>query len=464
MKAQVAELEGNRVRITVEVDQVEVDEAIDETFVRLSRELTVPGFRRGKAPRKVIEARVGRPAARVDAIERHVPYWYERAVNDKSVDVITEPEIELTAGQEDGAVSFDAVVEVRPRLSLEGYDGLEVTVPSPDVTPDDVQAQVDRLRGNFAELAVVEREARAGDSVVVDMSATRDGKPVAGMSYTDYSVELGSGNDLPELDEHLPGHGAGEAVSFEADLGGTKAQVEVVVKQVQEKVLPEETDEWASDASEFSTVAELRADIEKRVSEVKQVQASLSLRNNTLEALVGLVGEEPPGALVDVEVRRMAEDLGNRLDAQGVPLPRYLEAIGRTVEDLIAEMRVQAVPNVKADLALRAVADAVGIEPSEAEMDEFLTRLAVQSGLPPEQFRQEVERTGRRLAVRSDLRKSKAFDWVVEHAKVADEEGNPVDVAALRRGSQEAAYGASAGAQASEAAVEVPEVAGAEGA
>ena len=444
MKAEVAELDGNRVRISVEVDQAEVDQAIDETFVRLARELAVPGFRKGKVPRKVIEARVGRPAARLDAIEHHVPYWYARAVNDRSVDVITEPEIELTGGQDDGALSFDALVEVRPRLELEGYDGLKVTVPSPEVTPEDVQAQVDRLRGNFAELAVVEREARAGDSVVVDMAATRDGKAVPGMAYTDYSVELGSGNDLPELDEHLPGHGAGANVTFDAEIGGGSAQVEVLVKQVQEKVLPEETDEWAADASEFSTVAELRADIEKRMKEIKQVQAAVSLRNNTLEALVALVQEEPPAVLVDAEVRRMAEELGNRLDAQGVPLPRYLEAIGRTVEEVIAELRGQAVPNVKADLALRAVADAVGIEPSESEMDDFLARLAAQAGLPAEPFKQEVERTGRRQAVRSGLRKSKAFDWVVEHAEVTDEDGSPVDAAALRRGVQEAEDGADA--------------------
>ena len=134
------------------------------------------------------------------------------------------------------------------------------------MTEEEIQAQIDRLRGNFAELAPVEREARSGDSVVIDMSATRDGKPVAGMSYTDYSVELGAGNDLPELDEHLPGAKAGETVDFEAGLGDNPVQVEVVVKQVQEKVLPEATDEWASEASEFSTVAELREDIENRMS------------------------------------------------------------------------------------------------------------------------------------------------------------------------------------------------------
>ncbi len=436
MKAQVAPLEGNKVKLSVEVEETEVEQAIDETFAKFSRELRVPGFRPGKAPRRVLEARIGRPAARHEALEQHIPYWYGRAVRDKAVDVINEPEIEVTAGEDNGPVAFDAVVEVRPRLKLEGYESLKVTVPNPEVTEEDLSRQVDRLRGNFASLAPVQRGARAGDSVVIDLSATRDGQAVAGMSYTDYSVELGAGNDLPELDEHLPGAEAGQTVDFEADLGGTPVQVQVVVKEVQEKVLPEVTDEWASEASEFATVAELRQDIQARMSELKRAQAAMSLRSGALEALIALVDEEPPTVLVDAEVHRSAEELGQRLDAQGVRLERYLEATGRTLEELIAELRAQAIPTVKADLALRAVADALGIEPSEAEVEAFMERMAAGAGVSAAAFREQVERTGRRLAVRSDLKKSKAFDWLVEHAEVTDEEGNGVDRARLLNAGQ----------------------------
>ncbi len=212
-----------------------------------------------------------------------------------------------------------------------------------------------------------------------------------------------------------------------------------MVKQVQEKILPEATDEWASEASEFSSLAELREDIEKRLTESKRVQSAFTLRNGTLEALVALVDEEPPEVLVDAETRRSAEDLGRRLDSQGIPLPRYLEALGRTTEEVIAQLREQSVPNVKGDLALRSVAEAVGIEPSEAELDDFMDRLAQQAGVPAATFKQQVERGGQRLAVRSDLKKSKAFDWLVEHAEIIDEEGNPVDRALLQRDSQTAA-------------------------
>jgi trigger factor len=436
MKAQVAPLEGNKVKLSIEVEESEVEKAIDETFAKFAKELRVPGFRPGKTPRPVLEARIGKPAVRQQALEDHIPVWYDRAVRDKSVDIINEAEIEVTSGQEDGPLAFDAVVEVRPQLKLVGYESLKVTVPSPVVTEEEIQSQLDRLRSNFAELAPVEREARSGDSVVIDMTATREGKPVAGMSYTDYSVELGAGNDLPELDEHLPGAKAGETVNFEAQIGDNPVQVEVVVKQVQEKVLPEATDEWASEASEFSTLAELREDIEKRLTESKRMQSAFALRNGTLEALVALVDEDPPTVLVDAETRRSAEELGRRLDSQGIPLQRYLEALGRTTEEVVAQLREQAVPNVKGDLALRSVADAVGIEPSEAELDDFMDRLAAQAGAPPAVFKEQVERRGQRLAVRSDLKKSKAFDWLVEHAEVIDEEGNPVDRALLQRDSQ----------------------------
>jgi trigger factor len=439
MKAEVAPLEGNKVKLSVEVDEAEVEKAIDETFTKFAKELRVPGFRPGKTPRPVLEARIGKPAVRQQALEDHIPVWYGRAVRDKAVDIINEAEIEVTSGQDEGPLEFDAVVEVRPQLKLVGYDSLKVTVPSPVVTEEEIQAQLDRLRSNFAELAPVEREARNGDSVVIDMTATRDGTPVPGMSYTDYSVELGSGNDLPELDEHLPGAKAGDTVNFEAQIGDSPVQVEVVVKQVQEKILPEANDEWASEASEFSSLAELRADIETRLTESKRMQSGFALRNGTLEALVALVDEEPPAVLVDAEVRRSAEELGRRLDGQGIPLQRYLEAVGRTTEEVIAQLREQAVPNVKSDLALRAVADSAGIEPTESELEDFMDRLAGQAGVPPATFKQQVERRGQRLAVRSDLKKRKAFDWLVEHAEIIDEEGNPVDRALLQGDSQTAA-------------------------
>jgi trigger factor len=437
MKAQVAPLEGNKVKVSVDVEETEVDEAIGEAFARFSRELRVPGFRPGKVPRQVLEARLGRAAARSEALREHVPTWYNNAIRDNHVEVIAQPDIKVTAGEDSGPLSFEAVVEVRPHIKLVGYEKLHIKVPSPLVTEDDIDKQVDRLRANFAELEPVEREVRKGDQVVIDMSATRDGQPVAGADLTDYSVEVGGGSDLPELDDNLPGTKAGQVLNFEAVLGpGDPAQVEVLVKQVQEKILPAATDEWAAEASEFSTLAELRDDIRKRLSSVKRMQSSLSLQNGAMGALVELVNDDPPEPLVDVEVQHQAEDFGRRLDAQGVSLERYLEAIGRTVEQVLEDMREQAIPAVKADMALRAVVEAEGIEPSEAELEHYIVRLAAQARTDPVAFKREVERAGRRQAVLSDLKRAKAFDWLIEHAEIVDDEGKPVDLALLQPESQ----------------------------
>jgi trigger factor len=435
MKAEIVPLEDNKVKVSVQVEEAEVQRAVDEVFSAYQREARVPGFRPGHVPRQVIEARFGRSAIRQQALSEHIEEWYVQAVRDHEVDVIAQAEVKVTEGEDQGPLAFDAVVEVRPQVKLEGYQHLKVVVPSPEVTQEEVDAQVDRLRGNFAELAPVEREVRKGDQVVIDMTASRDGEAVVGLSYTDYSVELGSGNDLPELDEHLPGARAGDTLHFQAQVGaGEPADVEVVVKQVQEKVLPDPTDEWAAEASEFSTYKELEDDIRRRLAGLKRVQFVLSLRSAIADAVAALVSEDPPAALVDAEVQHLAEDLGKRLDAQKVTLERYLKATDRTIEQVLEELRERAVPNVKLDLALRALAQSEGLEPTDREVDAYIARLANDAGAEPdklEQLREEVQRRGQLPAIRSDLRKSKAFDWVVEHADIVDEEGKRVDRALL---------------------------------
>ncbi|HYA44707.1 MAG TPA: trigger factor, partial [Acidimicrobiales bacterium] len=479
MKAEVTPLEGNKVKVAVQVEEAEVEQALAEAFGKLAREVRVPGFRPGKVPRQVLEARIGRARVRQEAFREHIPGWYAQAVQEHTLDVITQPEVEVTAGEDGGALAFDAVVEIRPRLKVQGYQRLKIVIPNPEVSEREVDAQVDRLRANFAELVPVEREARKGDQVVVDMSASRAGEALASMSYTDYSVDVGSGNDLPELEEHLAGARAGDTIRFQADLnqgapaagdkggkteavegvragrdeggqtspaksagaavGGEQAtepvltDVEVVVKQVQEKVLPDPSDEWAAEASEFSSLEDLQEDIRQRLSAAKWVQATLSLQSGIVDALVELVHEDPPRALVDEELEERVSDLGSRLDNQGVSLERYLEVSGRSLEEILAEMRARSVPAVRADLALRAVAESEGLEPSEVELDQHIHRLAARAGTDPAILRQQVDRRGQRLAVLSDLRKSKAFDWLVEHAEIIDEEGHPVDRELLKR-------------------------------
>ena len=425
MKTVVEPLEGNKVKLSVEIDEQEFEKALDAAFRKIAREVRIPGFRPGKAPRRVLEARMGKDAARQEALRDALPDYYAQALHEHDVDAIAPPEIDITAGQETGPVTFDAVVEVRPQLNLAGYGGLRVTVPGPEVTEEEIQGQVDRLRNNFAELSAVGRPARDGDHLTIDISGSRGGEAVSGLTADDLLYELGSGTVLPELDDQLQGTRPGDILSFDAELPDGSGQFRVLVKDVKQKILPDVTDEWAGEASEFDTVEELRADI------VKRIQAQMALRNQAVEALVELVPEDPPEPLVDQETERRAHDLEHRLSAQGANIAQYLEASGQSEEQVVADLRTAAVQAVKADLALRAVADAEGLEATDTDVEAEIARLAERVGQKAPALRRQLERADQMPAVRSDVRKGKALEWLVEHVEVVDEAGHPVDRALL---------------------------------
>ncbi len=427
MKSAIEPLEGNKVKVSVSVDVAEFEGALDAAFRKIAREVRIPGFRPGRAPRRILEARLGKESGRAEALRDALPGYYAQAIRDHDVDVIAQPEIDITEGSDTGPVVFDAVVEVRPHLELSGYAALEVTVPDPEVGDDDVADRIDRLRANFAELTPVERPARAGDLLTINLEGSRNGQPVPGMTVDDYSYELGSGDILPEVDEHLPGAKPGDILAFGVEHPDGPLDLRVLVKDVQEKVLPEVTDEWASDASEFDTVDDLRADIVKQLGTVKRMQASMAVRSGVVDALVALVTEDPPAAMVASEVERRAHDLGHRLESQGATIAQYLAATGQTEEELVAELRGGAVPAVKADLALRAVATAEGIEATDADVDAELERMATRYQMPVADLRDQLVSGEQMPAVRSDLRKNKALEWLVEHAEIVGEEGRPVD-------------------------------------
>ena len=431
MKTAVEPLEGNKVKLSVEVDEAEFEKAIDAAFRKIAKEVRVPGFRPGKAPRRILEARFGKETGRQQALSDALPDYYAQALRDTDVDAIAAPEIDITGGQEEGPVAFDAVVEIRPQLQLAGYQGLRVEVPSPLATDEEIDAQIDRLRGNFGELTEVDRPARDGDHLTIDIKGTRDGEDVAGMTTDDFLYELGSGTVLPELDERLPGSRPGDILDVEAELPDGKVTLKVLVKSVKEKVLPDVTDEWASEASEFDTVEELRADITTRMAMIKKVQSRLALQDEALKALVELVDIDAPAPLVDAEVERRIHDLEHRLEAQRATLAEYMEATGQTPEQIVEGLREQSAPSVKADLALRAVAEAEGLDPSDEDMDVEIDRLAAAYQVKPAELRRNLDRTNQMTAVRSDWKKSKALEWLIEHVEVVDKDGQPIDRALL---------------------------------
>lgn len=435
MKTVVEPLEGNKVKLSIEIDEQEFELVLDATFRKIAQEVRVPGFRPGKAPRRILEARLGKGAARQEAIRGSLSGYYAQAVQEHAVDVIAAPEFDITAGEESGPLAFDATVEVRPQVKLAGYGGLRITIPSPALTDDDIQDQIDRLRNNFGELVPVTRPAIDGDHLTIDLKASRGGEPDKDIETDDFLYELGTGTVVAELDEQLRGAAVGDIFKFTADLpGGGPATFEVLVKDVKEKVLPDVTDEWASEASEFDTVAELRADIEKRLSVMKRAQSLSAVRSQAIEAVGELVTDEPPASLVNEEITHRAHELENALKQQGVSLGQYLTATSRSQQDLVDELRAQSIAAVKADLALRAVADAEDIEATDEDVAAEIARLAERFDAQPDQVVEQLESSGQMPEVRSDVRKGKAVEWLVDHLEAVDDEGHPIDLALLAEG------------------------------
>jgi trigger factor len=430
MRATTEPIEGNLVRLSVEIEEPEFDRAMGDVVRSLASQVRVPGFRPGKVPRKVLEARMGGAGAlRAEALREALPDFYARAVVDTELDPIAQPEIDITGGEDSGAVSFDAVVQVRPVVSIPGYDGLQVTLPSLTVTDEEVQRQIDRLRENDAELDVVERPAIDGDLVTIDLHGNdASGAEVVGVD--DYLYEVGSGTVVPELDAELHGAKAGAIVAFDTaspDDSEERIAFRVLVKEVKVKKLPAETDEWAAESSEFETMAELRGDIEERIRRVKLVQTQMALRQKALEALSGLVAEDDvPEVLVDAEVNERLHDLQHRLEAQKLGLAEYFQATGTSPDELLGAVRVDAEAAVKADLALRALADAEEVPLSEEDLDAEIATMAAQMDTSPAELRRRLDTAGRTGAVRSELRKSKALEWLLDHVDLVDEEGNPI--------------------------------------
>ena len=442
MKSTVEALEGNRVKVSVDIDADEFEEKLDEAFRKLARQVRLPGFRPGKAPRRVLEARLGPQAARGEALSDAVPEYYAQAVDDHDVDVIAAPEIDITSGAEDGPVSFDAVVEVRPLVTITGYDQLKAEVPSPEPTVEEISQQVDQLRKQFGELAPVSRPAIDGDNVTMDIYGSYNGEEVEGLTVDDYAYEVGQGAVVPEIDDELRGSKTGDILEFNAkhpdpDEDGL-LRFRILVKEVQETVLPDFDDEFAQEASEFDTAEELRADVTEHIARAKQANALASLANQVGEQLAELVIDDIPEALVDAEVEHRLRTLQMRLASQGVEIDTYLEAIGQTPEEMAEALREPALLEAKTDLALRAVAAAESIEATDEDVDLELAMLAAQVGQTVDELKSSVfaDDESRLKGVRLDAKMRRTREWVLERVEIKDPDGNPIERSSLNPDSE----------------------------
>lgn len=435
VKSSVSPLEGNKVKVVVELSEEEFEIDLDKAFKKLAREVRLPGFRPGKVPRKVIEARIGSGYARGEAFEGGLPTYYANAVKELEVDVISPPDIDITEGMEEGPVTFEATVEIRPTVSVTGYDSPELTIPAPGVPEEDVDEAIDRFLKGFGELETVERGAAAGDHVTIDISAEHNGEFIPGVTQDDYSYEVGVGAVVPELDEQLTGVSAGSELSFDAPHPDpdeeNEIHFEISVKSVQELVKPEPTNGWMEQNSEFETFADLQEDYRERMSHSKLHQAVDGRRTAAADFAAGLVEDELPAALVELETENRIQDMAMRLQAQGLDFNQFLQMTGQTREDMFEQLKEQAEQSAKMDLALRAITEAEGLHATQDEINEEMERVAEQVNRTPEEVLQQFTDAGQLSAVRWDLQKSKALDWIIERARLVDEDGNTIDAAEL---------------------------------
>jgi trigger factor len=433
----VEPLEGNKIKLHVAIPAADFERAIDAAFRKLAHEVRLPGFRPGKAPRRLLEARLGTEAARDQALRDSLPDYYIEAVEAEDIDVIAAPEIDITAGEDDGDVEFDAIVEVRPQVTVEGHDALRVEIPSPAVSDEAVDSQIDMLRDRFADVEDSSSPLSDGNYAEIDIKGYVHDESIEGLTATDYLYEVGSGIVVPKLDEELRGKRPGDILKFNdmlperfGERAGEEVAFQVLVKETKRKVLPEVTDEWVSEMSEFGTVAALRDDVRVRLDLYARMQAQLLVRDKVLSAASVLVSDEVPDTLVNQEMERRLHDLAHRLEEQmqGLTIPQYLAASGQDQQEFVDSVRESAVDAVRADLALRAVVAQEGIAVSDEEVDTEVDQLAERLGEKPAKVRKDLERRGVIQAVRSDLERSKALFFLIEHAAVVDEDGNPVDL------------------------------------
>jgi len=426
MKSTVEPVEGNKVKVVVQVDEAEFEPSVEAAWREIAKEVRLPGFRPGKAPRKLLEKQFGSDYARAEALRNGLPEFYTRAVIEQDVDVIAAPELDITEGEADGPITFEAIVETRPEVEVAGYGGLRIEVPSPEASDAEIDEQIDRLRSQYGELTEVEREAAESDYVTIDIAGTQDGEEVDGLTADDYLYLIGSGMIATEFDEHLAGAKAGDELDFDADHPDPEqdqVHFHVVVKNVKERVLPELTDEWVADATEFESVQELREDTRSRLSGTREGETRVAVRTNIGVELAKLVDIDAPEALVSSEMQARLQNLAMQLQSRGIRLEDYLQITGRDPESFTNELKEASEEAVKVDLALRAVVLAEGLEASDDEVDAEIEQLIGDADITLEDAREELQSGGQLSAVRSDVAKRKALEWLVERSEVVDPDG-----------------------------------------
>ncbi len=433
MKSTVEQLSPTRVRINVEVPFEELKPDFDAAYKTLAQQIRLPGFRPGKAPARLLEARVGRGAVLEQVINAALPKKYSEAVTEADLRPLGQPEIEVTKLEDGEEVAFTAEIDVRPDITLPAFGELAVTVDPIKVTDDDIAEQLESLRARFGTLTGVERPVQDGDFVTLDLSAAVNGEDVPDASTSGMSYEVGSGQLIEGIDEALIGMSAGDTADFTTALlageyAGQDAVVSAVIGTVKERELPEADDEFAQMASEFDTLDELKANLHERVTKVKKVEQATAARDKILEALLETTDVALPEAVVKSEIDSRLHDAVHPFDHDEDKLAASLIAQGSSREEFDAEALADSEKSVKTQLLLDALADAESTTVDNDELTERIVYQAQRYGVSPEEYIQQAQQANQLGAIFADVRRGKALAGVVAQATITDTEGNAVDL------------------------------------
>ncbi|MEU1015595.1 trigger factor [Streptomyces sp. NPDC005898] len=434
MKSAVETLNPTRVRLTVEVPFEELKDSLDAAYKKINQQVTVKGFRKGKIPARIIDQRFGRGAVLEEAVNDALPKFYTEAVNEAELNVLGQPEVDITELKDNETLNFTAEVDVRPTIEIPDYSGIEVEVDAVEVSDEDVDKAVEELRERFASTSPVERAAEDGDVVTIDLQAKVDGEVLedgvaSGVSYT-----IGSGELLEGIDDAVKGLEAGGEATFTSELkggsaAGKESEVTVKVTQVAKRELPELDDDFAQLASEFDTLDELKADSRKRLENMKQYDQATQAQERVLEKLLELVEVPVPEKLLADEIQTRKHNLVNhQLGQMGLDLAKYLEIQGKTEEEFDTETKEQAEKGIKTQFVLDELVNKEKLNVNQEELTEHLMRRAQSSGMSPDQFAQAVVEGGQVPMLVGEVARGKALAVVVEAATVKDTKGEVIDL------------------------------------
>ena len=428
MSLQVEKLEKNMAKLTIEVSAEDLDKAMEKAYQKQKSRISLPGFRKGKAPRKMIESMYGKGVFMEDAVNSLVPQEYSKAIADCDLEIVSQPEINVTQMEPGKALIFTADVATKPEVTLGDYKGVEVPKTEIAVTDEEVDAEVKKEQDKNSRTVVVEDRAAAnGDITTIDFEGFVDGEAFEGGKGTDYPLTLGSGSFIPGFEDQLVGSKAGDHVEVKVtfpeeyqakELAGKEAVFQCDVKKVEAKELPELDDDFAQDASEFDTLAEYKEDIKKNLTEKKEKEARAAKENAAVDKAIENAEMEIPDAMVATQTRQMLDDFARRMQSQGLTMEQYFQFTGMTAEKMQEEMKPQALKRIQTRLVLEKIAEVENIQPTQEEVDEEISKMA-------EAYKMEADKIKELLGdreleqMKKDMAVQKAVTLVADEAKEA---------------------------------------------